>query len=175
MPKLSEYLFGKKPKTKKLPTMSPQQEQLFKMLISSLGGQGGPLQEAFGSLQDLLSQDSEAYDVFSAPFMRQFEEQTIPGLAERFAGFGPESGALSSSAFGQSLGAAGAGLQERLAALRGNLQQQGRSDLFSLLQTGLGQSPFAYQQKPGSQGFLTGAVGNIIGSIPQLAMAGLGG
>jgi hypothetical protein len=71
-------------------------------------------------LMQILGGGEEGFKNFEAPFMRQFNEQTIPGIAERFAG----AGAQSSSAFQQALGQAGAGLSENLAALRSGLQMQ---------------------------------------------------
>lgn len=72
-------------------------------------------------LQDLMSQNPEAYQRFAAPAMRQFNEQIAPGIANRFAG----TGSLSSSGFQNALAGAGADLGERLGSLRAGLQQQG--------------------------------------------------
>ncbi len=108
-----------------LSTLSPQQQTLLNQIFSSLQGRSGSVadQPTFKSgesyIQRLLGGDTEA---FEAPLMRQFREQTIPGIAERFSAAG--SGAQSSSAFQQALGAAGADLGERLGALRGGLQLQ---------------------------------------------------
>jgi hypothetical protein len=87
-------------------------------------------------LQDIFSSDPESFKKFAAPYMRQFNEQTIPGLAERFSG----AGAQSSSAFQNALGQAGASLQENLAGLKTGLQ-------FQSLQPGLqyAQQPFENQ------------------------------
>lgn len=105
-------------------TLNPQQASAFQQLLASLSQQGGnisqnPLYQAGQAhIQKILGGGTEA---FEAPLMRQFQEQIIPGLAERFSGAG--AGAQSSSAFQQALGGAGADLAERLGALRGGLQQ----------------------------------------------------
>lgn len=104
-------------------TLNPQQSSALQQILSSLSGQGAvsqsPLYKAGQAhIQNILGGDTGA---FEAPLMRQFNEQIIPGLAERFSGAG--AGAQSSSAFQQALGGAGSDLAERLGALRGSLQQ----------------------------------------------------
>lgn len=86
---------------------SPQQRQVIESVLNMLTGQG----QQPGGLLGELGDDS----ALMAPAMRRFQEQTIPGIAERFSGTG--AGSQSSSAFQQSLGAAGASLQENLAKM----------------------------------------------------------
>lgn len=111
---------------KSISTFNPQQQQLFTQLLSSLMGQNfnvgqnPAFQQGQSFLQDLLSGSPESFEKFEAPYRREFQERTVPGLAERFSGLG--SGAQSSSAFQQALGQAGAGLSENLASLRGRMQ-----------------------------------------------------
>lgn len=150
----SSLFGGHKEKTKQLPTMNPQQLQLLQQILGGLtgqGGGGGPLGEGFDYLSQILSGDPEALKEFEAPYMRQFQEQTVPGLAERFSSLG--SGAQGSSAFGQALGSAGAGLSENLAAMRGGLKQNALSQLMNFSQMGMGAQPFAYQHTPARPGF----------------------
>ena len=160
----------------KLSTMSRGQSGLLKQLLGSLQGQSSNIQQSplfqQGSsfLQSLLSGSPEATAAFEAPFMRQFNEQIIPQLAERFSGMG--AGAQSSSAFQQALGQSGADLSERLASLKGNLGLQGAgqalgyaqqpiSNLQGLSQLGLGTSTKAFvpKQKPFWQSMLTSLAG----------------
>ena len=97
--------------------------------------------------------------------MRQFHQQTIPSLAERFSGAG--AGGQSSSAFGQQLGQAGAGLAENLGALRGNLQMQAASGLSNQMTSALQQRPFENLFRPATQGLmgsLMPGIGSGIGS-----------
>lgn len=141
---------GKAGEFKALPTMSGEQEALFKQLMGGLSGGnagGGPMGSGMNFLQGILGGDTSK---FEAPLMRQFNEQTIPGIAERFSGAG--AGAQSSSAFGQQLGAAGAGLSENLGALRGGMQMQALGPLMQMLQMGMGTPTFQWQQMPGTQG-----------------------
>lgn len=77
-----------------------------------------------------------------------FAEQTIPGIAERFS----RMGAQKSSAFGQELGAAGAGLEGQLAGMKQGYNLQQQRALQGLL--GIGLSPqFESLYRPGSEGF----------------------
>lgn len=160
------FLFGSKPSTKQMAAMSPQQMGVLNQLLSLLGNQGtSGAGSAFDYYSDLLGGGGDAYSAFSAPYMREFQEQIVPGLAEQFAGVG----ALSSSAFPQALSQAGAGLQEKLAALRGNLQMQGAQGLMSgyqgLSQLGLGAKPFGYGMNQGSQGLLQSLFGGLGSSL----------
>lgn len=164
MASLKELIFGKAGKMQAMPTLAPEQQQLFSQL---LGGLQGPMQSGLSNLGQLLSGDTEAYE---APAMRQFQEQIVPGIAERFTGMG--AGAQGSSAFGQQLGQAGAGLAENLAMQRAGLQQQGLSQLSGLFGQAM-QPTFQWQQMPGTQGFLNPLLQGIGGGLGQ--GAGFGG
>lgn len=86
---------------------------------------GSAQNQGMDYLKSLISQDPQAMQQFEAPIKREFSEQIMPQISERFAGLG----ALNSSAFQQSIAQAGAGLSERLAALRGGLGMQATSML----------------------------------------------
>lgn len=122
-------------------TLSDPQQQLFESLLGRLQGQLG----------------GEGAEKFAAPYQRQFEERIVPGLAERFAGLG--AGSQSSSAFQQALGGAGADLQERLAALGGQREQNALSQLLQLL--GMSTEGLIPKAKPWWQELLTGLSGGI--------------
>ena len=154
-----KFLFGGGPE--KLPTMDKKQQALYNQMMSMLGGEGklGQGQEqSLDYLMQLMDPSSEAVQQFTDPYMREFEQQTVPGLAERFAGMGAMGGGLSSSGFGQSLSTAGSNLQSKLAALKAGLGQQAAGQLMSQygqqLGLGLGTPTFAYQQ--GSPGLIPG-------------------
>jgi hypothetical protein len=164
---------GSKPKLKKYETLSKEQKSLQKDIlkhphVSLPKASKDPSYQAGQSyLQSILSQDPEMMKQFEAPYMRQFQEETIPQLAERFTALG---GGQNSSAFQQALGQAGASLSERLAALRSGLGLQasqqalgyaqlpfeqaykgGALDL-SRMQLGLGTPAFGYMGMPGTEG-----------------------
>ena len=181
LPFLLEKLFpGKKEKMQQVPSMAPGQMDLLNQLLGGLGGGetgGGPMGAGLSNLQQLLSGDPEAFAKFEAPYQRQFQEQTVPGLAERFSGMG--AGAQGSSAFGQQLGQAGAGLSEGLASLRGGLQQGAMGQLASLLGIGMGASPFENIFRPQTGGMgqaMAPGIGAGIGSgLAGLFTSGGGG
>lgn len=159
MPGVTEWLFGASPKLKKKPTGTAQQQQFggkdLIALLQQMMGQGGGLQQANQYDQNLLGQGPEAFNQFSQPYLQQFNEQILPGIAERFAG----AGALSSSGFGQALGGAASGFQAQLAQLFSQLQSQAagrqQGQFQNLSQIGLGYNPFAYHERQGSTGFVT--------------------
>ncbi len=154
-------------------TLNPGQQGIFDR--QSQGYQQGPqslyqdplYQGGASWLQQLLSNDPAMMQQFQAPYLRQFNEQTVPGLAERFSGLG--SGAQGSSAFKQALGSAGAGLSENLASLRGGMQLQGLGQALQYAQ-----QPFSNQQ--GLLGLNTQSIQQQQpGFIQQLMLALAGG
>lgn len=165
---------GQYDKMKKFDTMSKEQKGLLNQLYQMLGmegqlGQG--YQGALGLQQQLMDPSSEAVQQFAQPYMDQFNQQTVPGLAERFAGMGGMGGGLSSSGFGQSLSAAGGNLQNQLAALKAGLGQQAAQSLMgqygNMTGTALGTPTFGYQQ-PNPSGY-----GGFLQSWGQAGMPGL--
>lgn len=137
-PALGQKLFGEKeqrPELEQFATQTPEQRALFNQLFGGLGGAGGLQQQGLGTLSSLLGGNQQFLEQLQAPALRQFQEQTIPNIAERFTGTG--SGSQSSSAFQQALGSAGAGLAENLGAQRAQLglqgQQTGLQGLLALL------------------------------------------
>lgn len=173
-----DFLFGKGEKTQEFQRYTPEQQQYFGGL---LGGAQQALPMQMQYLQSILSQDPKMMAQFQRPAMRQFEEEIVPGIAERFTGtLGP--GAQRSSAFGQQLGQAGAGLAERLAAQRAGLGMQALGGMQALTAPGLGQmTDQAYiprqagifeQMLPiagqlGTQ-FLGGGIGNLLKGLTFL-------
>lgn len=171
-----DFLFGKGSQTEQLPTMNPQQMQVLQQLLGQINPQSFNLQQqpTFQSgqnyLQQLLSGSPESTEAFEKPYRQQFEQQTVPGLAERFGG----RGAQSSSAFQQALAKAGTDLHTGLASLREQLRlgalgpalQYGQAPgqmAGGLAQLGLGVSPFAYNFKPGNSGFLQQLLAGLAG------------
>lgn len=170
MPGLMEMLFGRGDKVKQLPTLDPSQQQFLQSILGQLGqmgGQGGAYSGAQNYLQSLLSGDPNAFAEFEAPYRQEFEQKTLPGIAERFAGMNPMGGGLASSGFGQALGGAGADLQAKLAGLHGALRQgaagQAMGQYNQLAGLGLGTRSFENAYQPGSTG-LFGGIGQGIGA-----------
>lgn len=158
-----DFLFGSPEKHERVSTLLPEQQGLFNQLQrSSMGpGGGGAFGEAADYWYNLLQDNPELMEQFMRPELRRFNEQTIPGIAEQFAGMG--AGGLSSSGFRNSAVNAGTDLQERLAAMRANLKNQAASGLFNLGQQGLGNFSQDVVTQPGTQGLL-GSLGDIAGN-----------
>lgn len=83
-----------------------------------------------------LFNDPEFFKSFEAPMQRQFEEETIPGLANRFGAEG-SGGSLGSTGFRNQLAREGSNLSTNIAAMRGGMQQQGVNQAL-----GYAQQPF---------------------------------
>src|SRR5574340_571162 len=156
-------------------TLTKEQQPFLQQLLQLLMGSGIPGgKSAIDYYMGILSGSPESFSKFEAPIKRQFQEEVIPGIAERFTGVGGQR----SSAFKQSLGQAGAGLEEQLAAMRGNMQSGAASGLMSALM-GLGQQGLGQYQayRPSSPGFfqsLFGGLGGAAGTGLGLG-AGMGG
>jgi hypothetical protein len=116
-----------------------QQMALSQMLQQGLGGLQQLPQAEFGPLRQQA--------------MSQFQEDIVPGIAERFTAGG--TGSQRSSAFQQAMGGAGAGLSERLAAMEQGFNERRRGSemnrLMSMLKMGL-QPQFGYARQPQRRG-----------------------
>ena len=171
-------LGGKEGQTKS--TYSKPQLSLIDQIVGQVKGQGGApnvtASPAYGQGLDWLMalfNDPEFFKSFEAPLQRQFQEQTIPDLANRFASMG-SGGALGSTAFRNQLAREGSNLSTNIAALRGGMQQQAIPQLqayaqqpFSnytqLLQSALTPTQNVYQ--PPSTGFLGGVLPGLTGGL----------
>jgi hypothetical protein len=155
--------------------MTPEQWQVMQRLLSGGGIDQNPtFKSGQNYIQNLLSGSPESFEAFERPYKSQFEQEIVPGLAERFSGLG----AQKSSGFQQALGAAGANLSERLASLRGQMQlgalgqglqyaQQPYSNLQNLL--GLSGMGYAKKDMPFWQQLLLGFANQGSNAVSQLA------
>jgi hypothetical protein len=178
MVKISDFLFGRKDQMKQQPLLNLQQQQALSQFLQQ-GIDKNPLYGAGSNyLQNLLSGSPESFQNFEAPYLQNFQQNIVPGIAERFAGGlgygGTGAGALSSSALNNSLAQAGRSLQGDLAGLRSGLQMQALPQALGYAQQpysnqlgGLGVRSFENTYQPGNIGFL--------GQGLQGALGGLGG
>ena len=184
MPGFFEQLFGSRPQNRRLPTMFPEQQSALQGFFSNNIDQHPLYSSGSGYLQGLLNNSPEARADFESPYLNQFKQQILPGIAERFAGMG-SGGALSSSAFNQTATQAGSALQNSLAQLRQQIMmqalpqasayaQQPYSNLFAALNV----RPFENVHTPGTPG-LFGSVapglGSGLGNMLMNNWAGWGG
>ena len=153
---------------------------LLKNMMS--GGQGDITQnQNYQQGSDWLSSlfnDQDFFNKFEAPLQRQYEEQTIPDLANRFAGMG--SGGSFGGDFRNQLAREGSNLSTNIAALRGGMQQQGANqalqyaqqpfnNMASLYQSAMG-TPTNNVYRPATPGF----AGNVGGNALSGFMSGYG-
>ena len=165
-----DFLLGKGERTQQFQKFTQPQQQSLDQL---LGGAQQGIDPMIQYLMQILSQDPQMMKQFEAPMMRQFQEETLPSIAERFTGSLGE-GSERSSAFGQQLGQAGAGLQEKLGAQRANLGSDAIQRLMSMLGTGL--TPrFETAYQPRQPGLLEGAGRGALGGLGQLGISSLMG
>lgn len=169
--KIGEFFLGKPDVRGQEALLTPQQTASHNQLLEqmqSMGQPGGNYAAAQNYLSNLLNRDPGTYDRFAAPYLQQFEQNIIPQLAERFAGYGGGlgGGALGSSGFAQAAGGAGAQLQANLANLFANLQRGAATEATGqynqLANMGLGTRAFTPTYQPGTTGFL-GQVGQGLG------------
>jgi len=173
-----DFLSGTPEQHERVSTLRPEQESLFQQLVNAgmAPGAGGAFGSAADYYRDLLSNDSQTAQMMSAPELRRFNEEIIPGLSEQFAGMG--SGGLSSSGFRNAAVNAGTDLSERLGAIRAQLRQQGAAGLAGIGGAGLGNFSQDVMTQPATEGFLSNlapAIGTGLGAMlggPMGAAAG---
>jgi hypothetical protein len=166
------FLFGDKDKFKQLPTQNADQRNFLSNTFQQLG-MNGQVGQNYNSAnqynQQMLSGDPNAYSQWAAPYETQFQEQTLPGLAERFAGLGGGmgGGVMGSSGFGQAIGGAATQFKSNLAGLYAQLQQQAAQNAMgqynNLASGAMNTQTFQNAYQPGS----TGALGGIAQGVGQ--------
>lgn len=159
---------GSSAKRENVSTLRPEQEGLYKQLVAAGQGRGagGAYGQAADYYRNLMSDDSADYKAFSAPMMREYNQDIMPGISEQYAGMG--AGGLSSSGFRNAQVQGATDLSERLGALRANLRQAGAQGLQNIGQQGLQSYSQNMETQPGSEGFLSTmapAIGTAIGSF----------
>lgn len=177
------FLSGKGEKNTQLSTLNPQQQAYQNSLLQMLQGMGqgnGPYAQSQKYLSDILSGSPDAFNRFAAPHITQFEQQTLPRLAERFAGLGGGlgGGIGNSSGFGQAIGGAGAQFQSNLAGMYEQLRQQAAQQAMGqynqLASLGLGRQSVENIFRPETYGFGPSAFAGLSQGIGQGAGQRLG-
>lgn len=118
---LKSFFFGSPESYEQLPLYNQDQS----------GGFMQALQMALGGLQN----PQQGFAPIANQARSQFNQVTVPGIAERFSALG--SGAQGSSAFANTLGQSAADLETNLAALGSQYGMQNQSNLQNLLRLGL--------------------------------------
>lgn len=167
----------KPPQIQQQSLLRPEQEPLYRQLVNSglRPGAGGAFGQAADYHRSNLSDNPADFNAFAAPELRRYNQETIPGLSEQFAGFG--SGGLGSSGFRNAQIQGATDLSERLGALRAQLRQNSAQGLQNIGQIGLGSfnENVYQQQQPGFASGLGGGLGQGIGAaLPSLLSGGFG-
>ena len=185
----SNFMFGNPDQMQQVSRQSPDQQSLMKKYSSMMQNQQAPqflsqsptYQSGVDYLQNLYSQSPDAFERFKQPYMRQFQQETMPSIAERFASMG-SGGNLSSSSFNQALARAGEGLSSTLGSQMEQLKAQMIPQLLSygqapmnqysdMMMNMLGLNPVENVYQPGSTGFL----GNLASGMATGAGHAFGG
>lgn len=172
---------GKGDKLKKVDTLNSKQQELLKKYIRSINRDAFDLSEnptfqaGQSFITDMLNPSSDAYKKFEAPYLRQFQEQLVPQLTERYNAYDLQK----SSGFDQALAHAYTGMQENLAAMKTqNMMAASQGALNygmapanlanSMVSQALGTPAYAYQNIQGQPGWgqgLMGGLGQGLGTV----------
>ncbi len=138
--------FGEsKPKYSQYDTLNAGQKKTQDIYNQGLQGSS---QNYFDWYNKLLSGDPGALNALDEPLMRQFNEEVIPSIAERFTSLG----AQGSSSFGQAAAHAGQSLMGDLGAQRQNFIMNA-TDRLGQFQQGAFTPSFGTNYEPRSRGF----------------------
>ncbi len=173
-----DFLLGTPETRENVSTLRPEQEPLYNQSVNAglNSGAGGAFGDSADYYRSLLSDDSADMEAFAAPEQRRYQEETIPGISEQFAGMG--AGGLTSSGFRNAQNQGSIDLSERLGQIRANLRQAGAQGLQHAGQIGLNNYSQNMVTQPGSEGFLSQiapAIGTGVGAYfggPAGAAAG---
>ena len=168
---------GSEPEYEQISNLTPSQLKIQKERERAAKGGFG---QAADYYRGNLGSTPQDYAAFAAPELRQFREQTVPDLAEQFAGMG--SGGLSSSGFRNAAVGAGADLGERLGSIRAQLRERAAQGLQGLSEGALNPHTQWQQTQAGSEGLLSQALpglltaaGTALGGPPLGALGNFAG
>jgi hypothetical protein len=142
MANFGQFFTGAPGRVEQVSPYSKQQQPAFQQLLN-MGLQG-------------LQNPTRGFEPIEQHARTQFQQQTVPSLAERFTSMGKNS--LSSGAFATQIGQAGSGLEEALASLKAQYGLQNQGQQLNLAQLGL--TP-QYENIPmaAQPGFLQNTIG----------------
>ena len=143
------------------PTLNPEQQNLFKMLM---GGSQEGLGAGLSHLTGLAKGDQSQFEQMEAPAFRQFAG--LQGnLASRFSGMG--SGSRRSSGFKNTMNEASMDLSERLQSNRLNMQNDAIRQLMGLGDSLLNRQTFETSLIPKKQSGLMQILASLSGGAAQ--------
>ena len=160
MSNLGSFLGGQPEEVQQFSRYSPENQQSFNELISGILGQyqqGGDF--------------SQGFEPFAQKARSQFQQQTVPSIAERFTSMGGQR----SSAFPQALGQAGAGMETDLAAQGAQFGQNQQQLMQRLLGMGQQESVLRPQSSGLLGGIASGGAQGLASALPLLLQLLSGG
>jgi hypothetical protein len=166
-------------KLKKFNTMDSGQRSLLKKIMSQMNlgsfdlGGNSTFKAGQNFNRQMLDPNSQAYQNLEAPYRRQYQEETVPRIAEAFSAYD----AQDSSAFRQSMGRSAEDLEMNIAGQKQSAMSNAAQSMLqysqapgniyqSLINTALGSQSYGYQQVPGTKGWgpnLFGMMSNLGG------------
>lgn len=171
-----KILNGTPEKRENVSTLRPEQEPLYEQLVNAglNPGAGGAFGTSADYYRNLLSDENADISAFTAPAMRQYWQDIVPGISEQFAGGGGGQGSFSSSGFRNAQTQGAVELSERLGQIRANLRQGAAAGLANIGQLGLGNYSQNMVTEPGTPGFLS-MLAPAVGTAAGAAIGGPGG
>lgn len=172
---LLDKLTNKKTKVSQISNLTGSQGDVLSQMMQSLGPlpktAQNPLYQQGSNLISTMLQGGRN-EGLERPLMRQFQEETLPQIGERF------SGSSGSSALNQALARAAENLLGDIGTMRAQNQQSALQQALGYAQIpfqeynqiaglGLGRQAFNTAQKPPNQGFLGGVLGGIGPALGQ--------
>ena len=156
---VKEFLMGKEGQVLKVPNKMQKNEIYDK---DQLDTQKYLLEKGKSNLENPYA----GFDPIRQQAVNQFNQKTVPGIAERFTSMGNNS--LSSPSFASQLGESGAGLNSALAAMQAEYGQRNQNTGMQQLQYGLNPR---HQFSPQYQNFIQDAQSGALGPILQSLMS----
>ncbi len=166
MPKLSQVLFGSKPKQKKLSTLTPEQQELMTLINEGLTSGEGAFGDIFGKFNQ-----QEFEEGVTKPALKNFQEQILPMLQEKFIARGDVGG----SGMQRAQGRAATDLQSNLANLMYQAQQTQKQNRIGGVNTSFGRQATENLHIPGTEGLVQGAAKAFAQGAGSALGGGMGG
>lgn len=156
---------SKKSKVTQANAQSPLQQELSRLINEGLTNGEGAFADIFGQFNE-----DEFEQGIKQPAMKEFQEEILPQILNKYSGKGGKGGALR-----RGLRKGAEGLESNLAGLKYQAQQQQKQNRLTGIQTGLGTKAFENIYEPGEQSVLQSAVGQFAAGAGKAVGGGFTG
>lgn len=164
MPSAKDILFGTKAKTKKLSTLTPEQEELMSTIKEGLTKGTGAFADIYGKFNP-----QEFEEGVAKPQLKKFKEEILPQLQEKFIGGGQTGG----SGQLRYQNKAAVDFQSKLAELLYNAQQGQKQNRIAGVNTTIGRNAVENLHIPGTEGLTQGAIKSFAQGAGSAAVGGI--